>query len=94
MSLGVPQKGKNRKQTPPPWQPMLSMIQVQVQHSFYQNFSPPLATHALRPYLTTFLLSNFPPPWQPILSMIQVQVQHSFYQVFPPPWQPMLCDPT
>ena len=27
------------------------------------NFSPPpLATHALRPYLTTFLLSNFPPP--------------------------------
>ena len=25
------------------------------------NFSPPLATHALRPYLTTFLLSNFPP---------------------------------
>ena len=46
---------------PPPWQPMLSMIQVQVQHSFYQIF-PPLATHALRPYLTTFLLSNFPPP--------------------------------
>ena len=26
------------------------------------NFSPPLATHALRPYLTTFLFSNFPPP--------------------------------
>ena len=46
---------------PPPWQPMLSMIQVQVQHSFYQIFHPPLATHALRPYLTTFLLSNFPP---------------------------------
>ena len=41
---------------------MLSMIQVQVQHSFYRNFPPPLATHALRPYLTTFLLSNFPPP--------------------------------
>ena len=29
---------------PPPWQPMLLMIQVQVQHSFYQ-FPPPLATH-------------------------------------------------
>ena len=29
---------------PPPWQPMLLMIQVQVQHSFYQFF-PPLATH-------------------------------------------------
>ena len=58
------------------------------------KFFPPLATHALRPYLTTFLLSNFPPPpWQP--SMIQVQVQHSFYQIFlPSPWQPMLCDPT
>ena len=64
---------------------MLSMIQVQVQHSFYQVFPPPLATHALRPYLTTFLLSNFPPPWQPMLSMIRVQVQHSFYQFFPPP---------
>ena len=71
---------------PPPWQPMLSMIQIQVQHSFYQKISPPpLATHALRPYLTTFLLSNFPPPWQPMLSMIQVQVQNSFYQNFPPP---------
>ena len=70
----------------PPWQPMLSMIQVQVQHSFYQFFPPPpLATHALRPYLTTFLLSNFPPPWQPILSMIQVQVQHSFYEKISPP---------
>ena len=74
---------------------MLSMIQVQVQHSFYPIFSSPLATHPLRPYLTTFLLSNFSPPWQPMLSMIQVRVQHSFYQNFPtPPWQPMLCDPT
>ena len=26
---------------PPPWQPMLLMIQVQVQHSFYQCFPPP-----------------------------------------------------
>ena len=25
---------------PPPWQPMLLMIQVQVQHSFYQFFPP------------------------------------------------------
>ena len=51
------------KFAPPPWKPMLSMIQVQVQHSFYQIFPPPpLATHALRPYLTTFLLSNFSPP--------------------------------
>ena len=46
---------------------------------FLSIFSPhPLATHALRPYLTTFRSSNFPPPWQPMLSMIQVQVQHSF----------------
>ena len=29
----------------PPWQPMRLMIQVQVQHSFCQFFSPPLATH-------------------------------------------------
>ena len=74
-------------QISPPWQPMLSMIQVQVQHSFYQIFPPPpLATHALRPYLTTFLLSNFlPPPWQPMLSMIKVQVQHSFLSNFFPP---------
>ena len=26
---------------PPPWQPMLLMIQVQVRHSFYQCFPPP-----------------------------------------------------
>ena len=71
--------------SPPPWQPMLSMIQVQVQHSLDQIFPSPLATHALRPYLTTFLLSKFPPPWQPMLSMIQVQVQHSIYKNFPPP---------
>ena len=58
------------------------------------KFSRPLATHALRPYLTTFFLSNFIPPWQPMLSMIEIQVQHSFYVNFPPPWQPMLCDPT
>ena len=66
------------------------------QHSFYQIFSSPLATHALRPDLTTFLLSNFfPPLGNPCFQMIQVQVQHSFYQIFPPPpWQPMLCDPT
>ena len=58
---------------------MLSMMQVKVQHCFYQFF-PPLATHALRPYLTTF-----PPPWQPMLPMIQVQIQHSFYQNFSTP---------
>ena len=29
---------------------------------FIKFSPPPLATHALRPYLTTFLLSNFPPP--------------------------------
>ena len=89
----------------PPWQPMLSMIQVQVQHSFYQMFPPPLATHikipppplgnpcfATLPDNIPFI--KFSPPWQPMLSMIQVQVQHSFYQISPPPWQPMLCDPT
>ena len=111
------------------WQPTLSMIQVQVQHSWYQKFSPPLgkpcfatlpdnipfikfslplgnpcfqwfkfkynipfikifhpplATRALRPYLTTFLLSNFPPPWQPMLC--DPTWQHSPR----PPGQPML----
>ena len=53
--------------------------------TFLLFFPLPLATRALRPYLTTFLLSNFSPPWQPMLSMIQVQVQHSFYQIFPHP---------
>ena len=55
---------------PPPWQPMLSMIQVQVLHSFYQEFdihffkiSPrPLATQPMLSMITTFLLSKFDPP--------------------------------
>ena len=69
----------------PPWQPMLSMIQVQVLHSFYQDFyiplikiwPPPLATFAFNDSgsSTTFLLSRF---------------LHSFYQHFllPPPGNP------
>ena len=42
-----------------PWQPMLLMIQVQVQRSFYQFFPPP-ATHAFNDSgsSTTFLLSR------------------------------------
>ena len=74
---------------------MLSKIQVQVQHSFYQNFSPPLATHALRPYLTTFLLSNFPPPLgNPCFQWLKFEYNIPFINFSPPPWQPMLCDPT
>ena len=76
---------------PTPWQPMLSMIQVQVLHFFYQDFyisfiniSPsPLATQPMLSMITTFLLSKFlPPPWQPMLSMIQVQILHSFIKIF------------
>ena len=79
---------------PPLGNPCFQWFKFKYNIPFIKIFLP-LATHALRPYLTTFLLSNFPPPWQPMLSMIQVQVQHSFYQkIPPPPWQPMLCDPT
>ena len=54
---------------PTPWQPMLSMIQVQVLHFFYQDFyisfiniSPsPLATQPMLSMITTFLLSKFLP---------------------------------
>ena len=55
---------------PPPWQPMLSMIQVQVLHSFYQdlcihfiNISPPLGnpTHALNDNYIHFI-KIWPPP--------------------------------
>ena len=81
---------------PPPWQPMLSMIEVQVQHSFYQNFPPFLGKPCFATLPDNIPFIKFSPPWQPMLSMIQVQVQHSFYQNFPPPppWQTMLCDPT
>ena len=54
---------------PPSWQPMLSMIQVQVLHSFYQDLcihfikiSSPLATQPMLSMITTFILSKFPPP--------------------------------
>ena len=77
---------------PPPWQPMLSMILVQVLHSFYQDFyipfinisSPPLATQPMLLMITTFLLSKFrSPPWQP--NPCFQWLLHSFYQNSPPP---------
>ena len=56
---------------------------------------PPLATHALRPYLTTFLLSNFPPLGNPCFQWFKFKYNIPFINFFPPPpWQPMLCDPT
>ena len=68
----------------PPCQPMLSMIQVQVQHSFYQICPPPLGSPCFATLPDNIPFINFSPPCQPMLSMIQVQVQHSFYQFFPP----------
>ena len=79
--------------TPPPWQPMLSMIQVQVLHSFYQDFYIPFIKISPFPlwqpnpccqWLLHSFYQNFLPPLatQPMLSMIHVQVLHSFHQDF------------
>ena len=75
---------------------MLFMTQMQILHSFYQNFSPSplLATNAFHDSNAniTFLLSIFFPSWQLMLFMIQKQILQSFYQIFfpPPSWQLML----
>ena len=60
------------------------------------NFSPPLATHALRPYLTTFLLSNLPPPPLATHAFNDSRSSTTFLlsKFPPPPWQPMLCNIT
>ena len=74
------------KFSPPSWQPMISMIQVQVQHSFfqkhsfYQNFAPPwqLMLSSTTFFLSqTFLLSKL---YLPLLGSLCFQVQHSFDQ--------------
>ena len=49
------------------------------------KFSPPLATHALRPYLTTFLLSNFPPLGNPCFQWFKFKYYIPFIKTFPPP---------
>ena len=49
------------------------------------KFFPPLATHALRPYLTTFLLSNFPPLGNPCFQWFKFKYNIPFIQIFPPP---------
>ena len=54
---------------PPPWQPMLSMIQVQVLHSFFSRFLHSFYQH-------------FPPPWQP--NPCFQWLLHSFWQDFSP----------
>ena len=54
---------------PPPWQPMLSMIQVQVLHSFFSRFLHSFYQH-------------FPPPWQP--NPCFQWLLHSFWQHFSP----------
>ena len=81
----------------PSWQLMLFMIQMQILHSFYQNFfpSPVLATNAFRDSNAniTFLLSIFFPSWQLMLLMVQNQILRSFIKFFflpPPSWQIML----
>ena len=65
-----------------PWQPMLSMIQVPVQYSFYEIFSPLLPSW--QPMLSmirvqvqhSFYQFFFPllPSWQPMLSVLQCMV--------------------
>ena len=66
---------------------MLFMIQMQILHSFYQSFSPPLlATNAFHWFKNKYynpFIKIFPPPsWQLMLFMIQMQILHSFYQSF------------
>ena len=90
---------------PPPWQPMLSMIQVTRGHlrpyltSFYQIFPPPLAAHAFNyniPFIKNIPFLKIPP-------LAAHAFNYSGYQgssgtlpdfllsKFPPPsWQPML----
>ena len=74
---------------------MLSMIQVQVLHSFHRDFHshsfyqhfPPLGnpTHAFNDYYIPFI--NISPPWQPSHAFNDYYIPLSN---FPPPWQPML----
>ena len=56
---------------------MLFITQMQILHSFYQTFAPPLlATNAFHDSDAniTFLLSKFPPPsWQLMFFMTQMQ---------------------
>ena len=75
---------------------MLSMIQVQVLHSFYQDFYIPFIniflplgnpTHAFNDYYIPF--SNIYPPWQPSHAFNDCYIP--FIKYFPPlPTQPML----
>ena len=61
---------------------------------FIKFSPPPLATHALRPYLTTFLLSNFPPLATHAFNDSSSSTTFLLSNFSPPPWQPVLCDPT
>ena len=87
------------------WQPMLSMVQVQVQHYFYQNVPRPLGNPCFQWFRSKYnivFIKNIPfikilPP----LGRLCFQAQHSFhqkhsvYQHSPPPrWQPMLSSTT
>ena len=89
------------KYSPPSWQPMLSMIQVQVQHSFYrkqsfyQNFPP--AWQAMLSSTTffwpkTFLLSKFPPPPPLAAHAFKYNIpfieNNPFIKIFPPLGRP------
>ena len=66
---------------------MLFMIQMQILHSFYLFFPPPLlATNAFHgfknKYYIPFIIFFPSPSWQLMLFMIQKQILHSFYQFF------------
>ena len=84
------------------WQPMLSMIQVQVQHYFYQNFPRPLGNPCFQWFRSKYnilSIKNIPfikilPP----LGRLCFQVQHFFTKTFllskfPPPPPPRVGSP-
>ena len=63
------------KFSPPPLLATNAFKDLQIQHSFYQNFPPPPPSLGNQCFQgssnTTFFLSKFPPPlWQPMHSMI------------------------
>ena len=80
---------------PPPLLATNAFKDLQIQHSFYQNFPPPLATNAFNHFqIQHFLIKIFPPPlsWKPMYSII-FKSNILFIKISPPPplsWQPML----
>ena len=72
---------------PPPLLATNAFKDLQIQHSFYQNFPPPpLATNAFNDFqIQHYFYQNFPPPlWQPMHSMI-FKYNIFLIKMFPPP---------